>query len=122
MDPPRLGSSIFQPSRRRRKGEPADARGHHALVGADLGRWPATADELVGVQLELAQDADVALETAPWRPGAQPLVGGCFVAFARGEAGPGRPGDRAWAGAVVWWSGGPHGELRASSVHAERVP
>jgi deoxyribonuclease V len=30
------------------------------------------------------------------------LVGGCFVAFARGEAGPGRPGDRAWAAAVAW--------------------
>jgi deoxyribonuclease V len=31
-------------------------------------------------------------------------VAGCFIAFARGEAGPGRSGDRAWAGAVVWRS------------------
>src|SRR5262249_37631534 len=33
-------------------------------------------------------------------------VGGCFVAFLPGEAGPGRAGDRAWVGAVVMVGGG----------------
>jgi deoxyribonuclease V len=91
-------------------------------VGADISRWPASAEELVGVQLELARAAEVAVETDPWRINDRPLLGGCFVAFARGEAGPGRPGDRAWAAAVVWRSGGGHGELVASTVRAGRVP
>jgi deoxyribonuclease V len=30
-----------------------------------------------------------------------PLLGGCFVAFASGQAGPCRAGDRAWAAAVT---------------------
>ena len=38
----------------------------------------------------------------PWRMAAGIRVGGCFVAFARGEQGPGHRGDRAWAAAVVW--------------------
>jgi deoxyribonuclease V len=63
--------------------------------------WPATGDELVAVQHRLAGSAEIAVEFAPWSLPARPLVGGCFVAFARGEAGPGRPGDRAWAAAVV---------------------
>jgi deoxyribonuclease V len=33
------------------------------------------------------------------------LICGSFVAFARGEAGPGRAGDRAFAAAVVWEPG-----------------
>lgn len=42
------------------------------------------------------------LSPPPWRRGADDVVvGGCFVAFARGEAGPGRPGDRAFVGAVA---------------------
>jgi deoxyribonuclease V len=76
----------------------------------------------VGVQLELAREAEVAVDTDPWQMGARPLVGGCFVAFARGEAGPGKPGDRAWAAAVVWGPGRSHGDLLASSVCAGRVP
>src|SRR5205807_1980282 len=35
------------------------------------------------------------------------IVGGCFVAYAPGEAGPGHPGDRAWAAAVAWTPGAP---------------
>jgi deoxyribonuclease V len=42
---------------------------------------------------------------APPGAGGRTLIGGCFVAFARGEAGPGRPGDRAFAAAVVWEPG-----------------
>lgn len=67
-----------------------------------VNHWPSSAEELAERQRELAREADAALGTGAWSPGARPLVGGCFVAFARGEAGPGRPGDRAWAAAVVW--------------------
>ena len=42
------------------------------------------------------------LHPPPWSPPDGPLLAaGCFVAFARGEAGPGRAGDRAWVGAVL---------------------
>lgn len=44
-----------------------------------------------------------ALEPDPWVPGRNPLVvGAAFVAFARGEAGPGEAGDHAVVGAVAW--------------------
>jgi deoxyribonuclease V len=62
-------------------------------------RWPSTREELAELQLELAT---ANREAPPVRLPERPLVGGCFVAFARGEAGPGRPGDHAWAAAVVW--------------------
>jgi deoxyribonuclease V len=71
------------------------------VVVLDLGEWPATDEELVALQLRLAGTAEIAVEFDPWSLPASALVGGCFVAFARGEAGPGRPGDRAWAAAVV---------------------
>ncbi len=59
--------------------------------------WPSTPDELVQAQLGLA-----ALAPTLWRPShASPWVGACFVCFPRGYAGPGAPGDRAWAAAVV---------------------
>lgn len=42
------------------------------------------------------------VEPPAWMPGPGPLTAaGCFVAFARGEQGPGHAGDRAWVGAVV---------------------
>lgn len=76
--------------------------------------WPATADALVAVQHALARAArDAPLWPAP----VDPVVGGCFVAFARGEQGPGAPGDRAWAGAVAWHDG----VLVAEVVVFERV-
>ena len=50
----------------------------------------------------MANEAETALDDDPWIPPPRPVVGGCFVAFARGEAGPGHPGDRAWAAAVAW--------------------
>jgi deoxyribonuclease V len=46
-------------------------------------------------------------------------VGGCFLAYARGEAGPGHPGDHAWAAAVVVEVGG---RTVASVVVAGQVP
>ncbi|HYT40225.1 MAG TPA: hypothetical protein VEN99_11970, partial [Acidimicrobiia bacterium] len=58
----------------------------------------------------MRQRAEKALTADPFRPPAPTLIGGCFVAFARGEAGPGRPGDRAFAAAVVWEPG--HDALR----------
>jgi deoxyribonuclease V len=36
-----------------------------------------------------------------WRPDPGAVVGGCFVCFERGAAGPGRPGDRGWAAAAI---------------------
>lgn len=64
--------------------------------------WPSSDDDLIDVQHELARQAESVLTTNPWLSPLRPVVGGCFVAFARGEAGPGSPGDRAWAAAVAW--------------------
>ena len=70
--------------------------------------WPSTGEELIELQRRLAGEAEAVLADQPWRPTPEgrPLVGGCFVAFARGEAGPGQPGDRAFAAAVAWRAGG----------------
>ena len=62
--------------------------------------WPASDRELVDLQHRLARAADAALADDPWSPPAR-VIGGCFVAFARGEQGPGHPGDHAWAAAVA---------------------
>lgn len=52
--------------------------------------------------LVLTQEALARALPAPWHPGAGPfVVAGCFVAFARGEQGPGHPGDHAWCGAAL---------------------
>ena len=67
--------------------------------------WPGAADGLVALQEQLGTRAAEVLTAAPFRLPAAPLIGGCFVAFARGEAGPGRPGDRAFAAALVWEPG-----------------
>jgi deoxyribonuclease V len=59
-------------------------------------RWPESAGALRREQERLA-----ALRPRSWRPDAGAIVGGCFVCFPRGESGPGRRGDRAWAAAVA---------------------
>lgn len=64
--------------------------------------WPVDDGELIDFQHVLAEKARDALAADPWSSPPRPTIGGCFVAFARGEAGPGHPGDRAWAAAVVW--------------------
>ena len=69
---------------------------------------------LVEVQRRLAEAAEVVLASDPWRLPPLPLVAGCFVAFATGQAGPGRPGDRAWAAAVAWRAGPSEGGGRRS--------
>lgn len=68
----------------------------------DVRRWPSNDQELADLQHRLADEAVAALSTDPWRMPSRPTIGGCFVAFARGQGGPGKAGDRAWAAAVVW--------------------
>jgi deoxyribonuclease V len=59
--------------------------------------WPTDPSSLISAQHELA-----GLQPRPWVPQSDPLaVGGCWVCFPRGSIGPGRPGDPAWAAAVV---------------------
>lgn len=59
--------------------------------------WPTTATTLAAEQRRLA-----AAKPAPWLPPDRPLrVAAAFVAFVRGEQGPGHPGDHAWVGAVL---------------------
>lgn len=53
----------------------------------------------MAVQVELA--ARARNQPAAELP-ADPVLGGCFLAYAPGEVGPGRAGDRAWAAAVAW--------------------
>jgi deoxyribonuclease V len=67
--------------------------------------WPSTDEELIEFQLLLAEQAEVAARDMPWTASLAPLIGGCCVAFARGEAGPGHVGDRAWAAGVLWRPG-----------------
>jgi deoxyribonuclease V len=64
--------------------------------------WPSAVEELVETQRLVAGAAQ---EVEPWEPALDQeglWVGGCFLAYARGQAGPGGSGDRAWAAAVVW--------------------
>jgi deoxyribonuclease V len=59
--------------------------------------WPQTAEELAQVQHALAAAA-----LPEWRLPEGPVeIGGCFVCFERGPSGPGRVGDRGWAGAAL---------------------
>jgi len=69
--------------------------------------WPQTPEELIEEQLRLA-----AQTPDPWWPSGPPAVGACFVCFPRGCVGPGAPGDRAWAAAVVVAGG----DIRAQAV------
>jgi deoxyribonuclease V len=64
--------------------------------------WPSTEEELLLAQHALARDAASALASTPWRLPPDPLVCGCFVAFAPGGPGLGQAGDSAWAAAVAW--------------------
>ena len=76
--------------------------GQNLAVPADWG-WPESDEELVELQGRLATAAASILTADPWLPSSdRPILGGCFIAYARGTAGPGRTGDRAWAAAVAW--------------------
>ena len=64
---------------------------HHRVV------WPASPDELIALQDELADAAPPS-----WHPhGAQPSIAACGVCFARGQTRPGARSDRAWAAAAL---------------------
>ena len=52
------------------------------------------------------QDRVGRLDPPSWVLPEEARVAGCFVAFAQGEAGPGRAGDRAWVGAALMGVGG----------------
>jgi deoxyribonuclease V len=85
--------------------------------------WPSSDDDLIDVQHELAREAESVLTTDPWLPPPRPVIGGCFVAFARGEAGPGHPGDRGWAAAVAWRPEAASGSRgRSVDSHLRRSP
>ncbi|HMG26093.1 MAG TPA: endonuclease V [Acidimicrobiia bacterium] len=84
-------------------------------------RWPSSDNELVDAQHTVAREAEAALRVDPWLPADRPVVGGCFVAFARGEAGPGHPGDRAWAAAVTWRADSREGRGRRVDGHLRGV-
>jgi deoxyribonuclease V len=66
--------------------------------------WPQSDDGLVELQYRLARAAAASLPAEPWLRSVREaaVVGACFVVYARGEPGPGRLGDRAWAAAVTW--------------------
>jgi deoxyribonuclease V len=96
--------------------------------------WPSSDEELVELQGELAERGARVLAADPWTAVEGALLGGCFVAYARGEAGPGHAGDRAWAAAVAWRPTGRRRQLakvlrgtihgtprRASDVEAQAV-
>lgn len=60
-------------------------------------RWP-----LDAATLDTEQQRIAALRARLWTPPVNGYrAGGCFLAFARGEQGPGRPGDRGWAAAAT---------------------
>lgn len=76
--------------------------GQNHAVPADWG-WPESDEELAELQCRLADAAVRVLVADPFLLSSdRPILGGCFVAYARGIAGPGRTGDRAWAAAVAW--------------------
>lgn len=89
---------------------------------ADVGRWPESDQELVGLQPALAREAVSRFAADPWAPPPRPVVGGCFVAFARGADGPGTSGERAWAAAVAWRPDHPSGRARRGDHHLRGAP
>ena len=58
--------------------------------------WPSTSDDLVR-----EQDGLAGATPPPWTPSGDDAIGGSFVCFVRGESGPGREGDPAWAAAAA---------------------
>lgn len=80
--------------------------------------WPRDADALIARQRELADATPPA-----WRPTGELCVGGCWVCFPRGYAGPGRAGDPAWSAAVAMYDGTPvDRRVRTGPAGAAYVP
>ena len=67
--------------------------------------WPVEAEELIGVQNDLATAAP-----EPWMPPPAGSVVGCWICFPRGLTGRGEAGDPAWAAAVAMSGGRVTGE------------
>jgi deoxyribonuclease V len=72
------------------------AADRHGTILPAVTTWPASADELVDRQLQLAAAAPT-----PWQPGADTVIGGCFVCSVRGKHGSGAAGDTLWAAAAA---------------------
>jgi deoxyribonuclease V len=79
--------------------------------------WGATDDETIEIQQRVGRAAAEVLSAAPWSIESHTLFAGCFAAYARGEAGPGKPGDRAWAAAVAWRPTGSPDRGRRGDAH-----
>lgn len=62
-----------------------------------VGAWPSNEAELIAAQRVLAD-----LHPEPWRPGPDPVVGGCFACLPKGMTGRGMAGDRVWAAAAAY--------------------
>ena len=65
-------------------------------------RWPETEEALRVVQAVLGSHAAAVRRSQTWIPGSRPLVGGCFVTFARERAAGGLSRTHAFAAAVAW--------------------
>jgi deoxyribonuclease V len=78
--------------------------------------WPSSEAELIAVQSVLGDLSSGLVAGGAWSIPAEVRIAGCFVAYAAGEAGPGHPGDRAWAAAVLWGTGRSATGLRRSST------
>lgn len=91
-------------------------------MGGDVAAWPSTDEALIDRQCRLAQEAEEAVAGDPWSLPTRPVIGGCVVAYAPGEAGPGRAGDRAWAAAVVWQPAGSSSVRRPIDHHLRGRP
>jgi len=79
------------------------AIGQYRAVTTGSWAWPQSDEGLAELQGRLAAAAASEMVTSPWLSvTSRPLLGGCFVAFRHASTGPGKPGDRAWAAAVVW--------------------
>lgn len=80
--------------------------------------WPSDPDALAAEQERLAGEVE-----EPWVPGADPVVGGCWVCFPRRVTGPGSAGDPAWAAAVSMQGATVvHGEVVTGSAGAPYLP
>ena len=93
LEEPRLGDS-----RETHGGEKLDVvrAVRHGTILPGVTTWPTSADELVDVQLTLAE-----IGPPPWRLEDHSLIAGCFVCSSRAKRGHGAAGDPLWAAAAA---------------------
>jgi deoxyribonuclease V len=63
--------------------------------------WPSHADSLINYQLQLAAATSEPVSINPNKA----MIGGCWVCFPRGLAGPGTDHDPAWSAGVIMFGG-----------------